>query len=105
VRKEAEQLANAMFDKLTVWRRCGGKMRRILEDELQKAPAQLALELSEVTRIDHDGVDALVAGATQAGEQDISFCLIVLRGGPVEKALAAGQLTDLFEIYVRVRDL
>lgn len=60
-------------------------MQRIVTDELLRAPAQLALDLSEVTNIDATGIAVLVSVATQAGESDISFCLVGVRGRPVGK--------------------
>jgi anti-sigma B factor antagonist len=79
-------------------------MQRIVTDELLRAPAQLALDLSEVTNIDAIGIAVLVSVATQAGESDISFCLVGVRGRPVGKALAAAELTELFEIFPTVSD-
>jgi anti-anti-sigma factor len=74
-------------------------MRRTVDRELKRSPAELALELSGVTRIDAAGIDALVAAARQAGESDISFCLVGVRGRAVGIALANADLTDLFEIF------
>jgi anti-sigma B factor antagonist len=72
------------------------KLRRIVSNELMRPPSLLALDLSDVTRIDSAGIEALVSAATQAGEADISFCLE--QAGPVATALADAELTELFEI-------
>jgi anti-anti-sigma factor len=73
-------------------------MRRVVADELNRSPALLALDLSGVSCIDAEGIDALVLAATQAGESDISFCLVGVQGHPVGTALADAELTELFEI-------
>ena len=57
-------------------------MRRVVATELNRSPALLALDLSGVNRIDAEGIDALVSAATQAGESDISFCLIGVQRDP-----------------------
>jgi anti-sigma B factor antagonist len=79
-------------------------MRLIVTDELLRSPAQLALDLSEVTNIDATGIAALVSVATQAGESDTSFCLVGVQERPVGKALAAAQSTELFSTFPTVRD-
>jgi anti-sigma B factor antagonist len=79
-------------------------MRRVVATELNRSPALLALDLSGVNRIDAEGIDALVSAATQAGESDISFCLIGVHGHPVETGLAEAGLTELFEIVAAVSD-
>ena len=73
-------------------------MRRVVADELNRSPALLALDLTAVSCIDAEGIDALVLAATQAGESDISFCLVGVHGHPVGTALADAELTELFEI-------
>ena len=73
-------------------------MRQVVATELKRSPALLALDLSGVNRIDAEGIDALVSAATQAGESDISFCLVGVQGHPVGTALADAELTELFEI-------
>ena len=73
-------------------------MRQVVANELNRSPALLALDLTEVNRIDAEGIDALVSAATQAGESDISFCLVGVHGHPVGTALADAELTELFEI-------
>lgn len=55
-----------------------------------------------VAHIDGAGIDALVSAAALAGESDISFCLVGVQGGPVAAALAAAELTELFEIFASV---
>jgi anti-anti-sigma regulatory factor len=73
-------------------------MRRIVANELNRSPALLALDLSGVIRIDAEGIDGVVSAATQAGESDISFCLVGVHGHPVGTALADADLLELFEI-------
>lgn len=73
-------------------------MLRIVSDELARSQARLMLDLSTVTDIDGAGVDALRSAAALAGESDIAFCLVDSQSGPVGMALAAAELTDLFEI-------
>jgi anti-anti-sigma factor len=73
-------------------------MRRIVADELNRSPAQLVLDLSGVLRIGAEGIAALKSAATQAGESDISLCLVGVHGHPVGIALAEAELLELFEI-------
>ena len=79
-------------------------MRRVVTNELNRSPALLALDLTGVSRIDTEGIAALVSAATQAGESDISFCLVGAQAGPVGAALADAELTELFEIFTSLRD-
>jgi|SRR5580692_9178527 anti-sigma B factor antagonist len=79
-------------------------MRRVVATELNRSPALLALDLSGVNRIDAEGIDALVSAATQAGESDISFCLVGVHAGPVGAALAEAELSELFEIFATLSD-
>jgi anti-sigma B factor antagonist len=79
-------------------------MRWIVADELNRSPALLVLDLSAVLRIDAEGIDALVAAATQAGESDISLCLVGVHGHPVGTALAEADLLELFEIFTADTD-
>ena len=79
-------------------------MRRVVATELNRSPALLALDLSGVNRIDAEGIDALVSAATQAGESDISICLVGVQAGPVEAALAEAELSELFEILATLSD-
>ena len=55
--------------------------------------------MSEVTRIDVDGIYALVLAAEAAGESDIPFCLSGVQGVPVQDALAEAELMELFEVF------
>ena len=79
-------------------------MRRVVADELNRSPALLVLDLSGVLRIDAEGIDALVSAATQAGESDISLCLVGVHGHPVGIALAEADLMELFEIFTADSD-
>jgi anti-anti-sigma regulatory factor len=74
-------------------------MQRAITDELMRSPARLAVDLSRATRVDTDAIDALASAAATAGESDISFCLVGVQGGPVEDAIAAAELTELFDIF------
>jgi anti-anti-sigma factor len=80
-------------------------MRRLVADELNRAPALLVLDLSGVIRIDAEGIDAVVSAATQAGESDISLCLVGVHGHPVGPALADAELLELFEIFTADSDM
>jgi anti-sigma B factor antagonist len=79
-------------------------MRRVVANELNRSPAQLVLDLSGVIRIDAEGIDAVVSAATQAGESDISLCLVGVHGHPVGTALADAELLELFEIFAADSD-
>ena len=80
------------------------QLTRIVEEELMWAPSPLVLDLSAVTHINSTGVDALVSAATVAGESDISLCLVGVEGRSVGAALAAADLTELFEVFPSVND-
>jgi anti-sigma B factor antagonist len=80
------------------------QLTRIVEQELMRAPSPLVLDLSAVTHINATGVDALVSAATVAGESDISLCLVGVEGRSVGAALAAAELTELFELFPSVND-
>jgi anti-anti-sigma regulatory factor len=83
-------------------------MQQTLIDELSRAPALLpallTVDLSAITRIDAGGVHALAAAAAVAGESDRAFCLVAGNAGPVQAALAAEQLSELFEIFSSVSE-
>jgi anti-sigma B factor antagonist len=77
-------------------------VRRVAADELMRSPSLLAMDLCEVTRMDGSGVDALVAAAGLAAESDIALCLVGAQAGPVATALAAADLTEMFEIFASI---
>jgi anti-anti-sigma regulatory factor len=79
-------------------------MQQTLVDELSRAPTQLIVDLSAITRIDPGGVRALAAAAAVAGESDRAFCLVDGRAGPVQAAIAAEQLSELFEIFPSISE-
>jgi anti-sigma B factor antagonist len=79
-------------------------MRRVVADELNRSPALLVLDMSGVIRIDAEGIAAVVSAATQAGESDISLCLVGVHGHPVGTALAEAELLELFEIFTADSD-
>jgi anti-anti-sigma regulatory factor len=81
-----------------------GALQQALIDELSRAPAQLIVDLSAITRIDAGGVHALAAAAAVAGESDRAFCLVAGKAGPVQATLAAEQLCELFEIFSSVSE-
>jgi anti-sigma B factor antagonist len=81
-----------------------GTMRRVVADELNRSPALLVIDLSGVIRIDAEGIDAVVSAATQAGESDISLCLVGVHGHTAGTALADAELLELFEIYTADSD-
>lgn len=74
-------------------------MRQAVGDELRRSPGQLVVDLSLVTRVDTEGVDALALCAQLAGESDISFCLAGVDVGPVVRALEEAELIELFELF------
>ncbi|MDY6869350.1 MAG: STAS domain-containing protein [Actinomycetota bacterium] len=80
-------------------------MRRLVADELMRAPELFALNLTGVTTIDAAGVDALTSAAMQAGESDIAFCLVGAHQGPVAAALTHADRTELFEIVPTLDDI
>lgn len=79
-------------------------LQQALMDELSRAPAQLIVDLSALTGIDAGGAHALAAAAAVAGESDRAFCLVAGKAGPVQAALAAEQLSELFEIFSSVSE-
>lgn len=79
-------------------------MHQTLVDQLAGAPTRLIVNLSEVSGIDAGGVDALSCAAAVAGEADHAFCLVDGEAGRVQAALAAKQVTDLFEIFSSVNE-
>lgn len=77
-------------------------MHRIVAKELMRPPALLVVDLSGIRCIDSQAIHALASAAVIAGESDISFCLVDIAGGPVDAALAAAHLSDLFEVFPSV---
>lgn len=86
---------------------CGdgaARTRRTLAGELTGSPAVLILELSDVARIDAEGVDTLHLAAELAAEEDIGLCLVAPAQGAVRAALDAVESTDTFEIFSSVTE-
>jgi anti-anti-sigma factor len=79
-------------------------MQQTLIDQLSRAPTRLIVDLSEVGRIDGRGVEALVAVAVLAGESDHDFCLVDRSASRVQAALAAEQLSELFEVFPSISE-
>ena len=77
-------------------------MYSIVADELSQKPAQLVLDLADVTVIDGAAVESLVSASALAGESDISFCLVASHSGPVVTALAEAGLIERFEVFPTV---
>lgn len=75
------------------------RVRRTLVGELTGSPAVLVLDLSEVARIDAEGVDALHVAAELGANEDIGLCLVAPAQGAVKAALDAVESTDTFEIF------
>ena len=71
-------------------------------DELLDGPAQLVLDLSNLTSFDDGAVGALVSASAVAGESDISFCLVALHASPVVTTLAQAGLIERFEVFPTV---
>jgi anti-anti-sigma factor len=80
------------------------EMRRHLTEQLSASSEVLVVDLCEVTGIDADGVEALIATAAVAGESDIGFCLVVRDRGAVRGALGAAEATELFEVFPSVSE-
>ncbi len=74
-----------------------------LAEELNSCPAQLIVDLSEVTHIDAAGIDILVNAAARAGEADIALCIAGLDGAVMDAFDASG-LLEMFEIFPTVHD-
>jgi anti-anti-sigma factor len=79
-------------------------VHRLLAEELARSPAQLALDLRSVKRIDSAGIDTLKSAAALAAGSDISFCLVAAEAGPVSAALVAAHVRQFFEIFASVQD-
>jgi anti-anti-sigma factor len=79
-------------------------MQQTLVDQLSRAPRRLIVNLSGVTRIDAIGVHALASAAAVAGESDHAFCLVDGEAGRVRAALAAEQMTELFDVFSSVSE-
>jgi anti-anti-sigma regulatory factor len=79
-------------------------MQQILIDQLSRGPRRLIVNLSGVTRIDAIGVHALASAAAVAGEADHAFCLVDGGAGRVRAALAAEQMTELFDVFSSVSE-
>jgi anti-sigma B factor antagonist len=74
-----------------------------LAEELNSRPAQLIVDLSEVTRIDAAGIDILVNAAARASEADIALCIAGVHGAVMDAFDASG-LLEMFEIFPTVSD-
>jgi anti-anti-sigma factor len=80
------------------------EMHETLVFQLSRGPTRLIVNLSGVSRIDACGVDALASAAGVAGESDHAFCLVDGDADQVRAALAAEQLTELFEVFPSVSE-
>jgi anti-anti-sigma regulatory factor len=79
-------------------------MQQTLVDQLSRAPRRLIVNLSAVTRIDALGVHALASAAAVAGESDHAFSLVDGEAGRVRAALAAENMTELFDVFSSVSE-
>lgn len=79
-------------------------LRRTFTDELTGSPELFVLDLSDVARIDRDGIDALRSGAAMAAHADIAYCLVVEPVGAVKAALDTAGLTEMFELFSSVTE-
>jgi anti-anti-sigma factor len=84
-------------------RETSSQLHLLVADELLQKPAQLVLELSNLTSVDKAAVDALVSASEAAGESDISFCLVASHASPVVTTLAGADLIERFEVFPTVR--
>jgi anti-anti-sigma factor len=83
-------------------RETSSQLYLLVADELLREPAQLVLELSNLTSVDKAAVDALVFASALAGKPDISFCLVASHAGPVVTTLAEAGLIEWFEVFATV---
>jgi anti-anti-sigma factor len=83
-------------------RETGSQLYLLVADKLLQEPAQLVLELSNLTAVDNAAVDALVSASAVAGESDISFCLVAPHASPVVTTLAEAGLYERFEVFPTV---
>ena len=77
-------------------------LRQRLNEEVIGSAQRIIVELSEVTLIDGQGIDALRSGAEIAGETDVGFCLVAPAHGPVTQAFAAARVSELFETFASI---
>jgi anti-anti-sigma factor len=84
-------------------RETSSQLYPLIADELLREPAQVVLELSNLTSVDNAVVDALVSASAVAGESDISFCLVASNESPVVRTLAQADLIERFEVFPTVR--
>lgn len=77
-------------------------MHLTVAEALRRLPPRLAVDLSQVTSVDAAGIAALVSLAGSAVTSHIPFCLIGVQGGPVEHALLAAEVRELFEVFPSV---
>jgi len=84
-------------------RETSSQLHLLAADELLREPAQLVLELSNLTSVDKAAVDALVSASAVAGESDISFCLVASHASPLVTTLAGAGLIERFEVFPTVR--
>jgi anti-sigma B factor antagonist len=75
------------------------RLERLVEEQLASAPRLLVLDLSGLTSLEPEGVQALVRVAYRAGEQDIGLCLVIPDDGRIERALREAGSLDLFELH------
>ena len=83
-------------------RETSSQLHLLAADELLREPAQLVLELSNLTSVDKAAVDALVSASAVAGESDISFCLVASHASPLVTTLAGAGLIERFEVFPTV---
>jgi anti-anti-sigma factor len=83
-------------------RETSSQLYLLIADELLREPAQVVLELSNLTSVDNAAVDALVSASASAGEPDISFCLVAPHVSPVVTTLAEAGLIERFEVFETV---
>jgi anti-anti-sigma regulatory factor len=80
------------------------RVRRILAGELAGVPEILILDLTEIARIDAEGIDTLYVVAELTADDDIGLCLVAPAKGAVREGLDAAGSTDIFEIFSSVTE-
>jgi anti-anti-sigma factor len=83
-------------------RETSSQLYLVVAGELEREPAQLVLELSNLKSFDSAAIEALVSASALAGESDISFCLVAPNASPVVRTLTQAGLIERFEVFPTV---
>ena len=86
---------------------CGegaARVRRTLTSELAGAPTIVILDLTQIARIDADGIDTLHVAAELTADEDIGLGLVAPEAGAVRAGLGGAGATNPFEIFASVSE-